>query len=94
MRKVWVLVMALLTVACDSTPQQEITSSNQEVSVAILTTFDGITLYRVMADGKRIYVAKQGVAPVSLEAIWSESCGKSCTREVRQQTLAAAPISR
>ena len=92
MRKV-LLLTSLLLAGCDTTPERKAQASNAAVKVSVLTTFEGITLYRVEADGKQIYVAKAGTVPVSTTAHWTEteSCGKNCTRQVAKQLATIVP---
>jgi hypothetical protein len=73
----------------------DIPSSNPMAQVALLTEFDGCKVYRVTLKYEQTYVAKckpdaakpekKVSAPVTTKH--SESCGKSCTREITTTTV-------
>ena len=78
------MMLALLAVAgCDKPAEGPVGSTNAEVTVERLTTFDDCILYRIKAE-RTVYVARCGVDVRATEE-HSESCGKNCTRIVRTE---------
>ncbi len=99
-RRSAVLVAIVLALAgCGKPTERVALSTNQEVTVSVVTRFEGVTLYRVEADGKYIYVARTGAAAgeaLNTTTVWTEtrcaSTGKvtHCHQEPRERTVLAA----
>lgn len=71
--------------SCSADKLASTPSANKDVTVDVLTTFDGITVYRVHdGDDRIVYIAATGGA---YAAQWSENCGKGCVRHVETTTV-------
>lgn len=85
-----VIFLALFLGGCKSPSLQSTVSQNKEITVDLITQFDGIRLYRVNVDGRSVYVAATGTVPV--ETSWIEthyySCGKAtCTKKIPYEVI-------
>lgn len=79
------IIFALLLSACDPPRAiKQIDSANPAVHVELLTSFDGVRLYRIDVGARTVYVAVQdGRSEVS----WEQSCGKNCVEHMSMQTV-------
>lgn len=78
-----VIVVGLCSAACPANAIKNVESLNPEVKVELLTSFDGVRLYRVDTGVRTVYVA---VSSNRLEVAWDSREGKT-TVPVEVQTI-------
>lgn len=80
MRKL-IAILALTVAACAAPVQEETATSNHEVSVGLLTTFDDCRVYRLNDAGRYIYITRCGDETKTASPT-TYSCGKGCAKTV------------
>lgn len=74
MKSLLLLVACIVLCGCQAEPLKTLDSANKTVIVELLTTFDGVRLYRIFDGGRQVYVA---VADGRLEVSWDAQHGKT-----------------
>lgn len=75
---------ALIVAACAAPVQEQTATTNGEVSVGLLTTFEGCKVYRLNDAGRYVYIARCGAAS-GVAYPQTEACGKGCSRHVYRE---------
>lgn len=71
-----VALIAMFASACRTKPIESVDSANTEVTVDVVSRFNGITLYRVHVDDRYVYVADRGDNAIQ-RTQFTVPCGKS-----------------
>lgn len=79
-RNLAIVVMVLIISGCQKPAAERAQTNNTAFQVDTLFTKDGCTVYRFEDAGRSRYFVRCSVGNTRTE--WTESCGKSCTREV------------
>lgn len=83
-RVIIALLLAVTLSGCGKAAQGEARSTNRAVSVEVLTSFDGVVVYRFRDAGEYVYVAVRGR---EISTNWSDNCGKNCRESHTVQTV-------
>lgn len=81
-----VFALSMWLSSCKASPQETKQTSNAEIKVELLFEHEGVRMYRFQ-DGSRYHyyaVPRSGWSSV----MYTENCGKNCSREVSIPTVA------
>lgn len=74
------LVAGIFVSGCAKEPESTSRSTNPEIDVARLFSYDGCIVYRFIDNGRFHYFTRCG-SEVETMATWTQVCGKGCIQE-------------
>ena len=89
MKRLMLVVAVMMLAGCvENTPPMRVESStNPNVPIALLFEYDGCKVYRFYDAGRYRYLSKcENASSSSVSSEYTESCGKSCSRTVSDET--------
>lgn len=94
LRVLLVVAVGLVLAGCTETaePVRVESSTNPQVPIGLLLEHDGCKVYRFVDAGRYRYLSKcENVTNSSVSSQYTESCGKSCSRVVSDETSTSYP---
>ena len=89
MKRLMLVVAVMMLAGCveKAEPVRTEYSTNPQVPVSLLFEYDGCKVYRFYDAGRSRYLSKcENVSSSSVSSEYTESCGKSCSRTVSDET--------
>lgn len=85
--RTFVFASAALLASCSAPPQELASSSNAEIEVGLLTTFEDCRVYRFTDGGRHVYIARCGGDHA--QSFYRETfyCGKGCIQYRNHQAV-------
>ena len=89
MKRLMLVVAVMMLVGCvdETQPMRVESSTNPNVPIALLLEHDGCKVYRFVDANRYRYLSKcTNASSSSVSSEYTESCGKSCSRTVSDET--------